>query len=92
MAAFAAAGAEHIHIIGRTEATLLETKSLVHGNSKVSVHAADVNDIEAMTRLASEIGTWNVFIMNAGYVAAPAQIREADLEEYWKCYEVLSSS
>ena len=86
--AFSEANAKHVVLVGRTEASLAETKSLIKGKSHVSVHVADVCDTKSMTKVAETVGTWDVFIMNAGYISTPSPIDRADLDDYWRSYEV----
>ena len=93
--AFASAGAAHIVLVGRTEATLAKTKSLLPNICKVTVHTADVNDEKAMQAVAQAVaqavGTWDVFILNAGYISTPSKIADGNLDDYWKNYEVCAS-
>lgn len=49
-------------------------------------------DATAMGATAAEIGTWDVYIMSAGYVPDKTTIRDADIDDYWKAFEVLLSS
>jgi len=88
---FAAAGAASIHILGRTQATLTETKNLVEREFPavaITVHIADVTDEKAVSKAAKEIGAWDVLVSNAGYLATRSPISEADLTEWWTGFEV----
>ncbi|OCL12820.1 hypothetical protein AOQ84DRAFT_395440 [Glonium stellatum] len=40
-----------------------------------------------MEKIAKAVGTWDVLILNAGFISAPAPISKAPLDEYWKNYE-----
>ncbi|OCL08732.1 hypothetical protein AOQ84DRAFT_221578 [Glonium stellatum] len=52
--AFAASGAKHVVLVGRTESTLLETQKLIpNGTTTCSVFAGSVTDEEAMDRAPS---------------------------------------
>ncbi|KAL9027761.1 MAG: hypothetical protein Q9196_003765 [Gyalolechia fulgens] len=88
--AFAIAGAERLVLIGRTDATLRQTKEYVEGieNSTACLaFTADVRDEKAMEKIAAEVGTWDVLILNAGYMPKPGPIASADISEYWAAYE-----
>jgi NAD(P)-dependent dehydrogenase (short-subunit alcohol dehydrogenase family) len=72
---FARAGAEKIAIIGRTEKTLLETKSKVEAecpSTTVLVSIADISSSESVGKAAHQIrvtfGAWDIFVHNAGYL------------------------
>jgi NADP-dependent 3-hydroxy acid dehydrogenase YdfG len=89
--AFALAGATSIHILGRTESTLAETKEIVEKDVpgvSVSLHTADVVDEIAVRKAASEVGSWDILISNAGYLPAKNPIQEADLNDWWLGFEV----
>ncbi|KAL8996992.1 MAG: hypothetical protein Q9169_003643 [Polycauliona sp. 2 TL-2023] len=88
--AFATAGAERLILIGRTESTLAETQALVQriSNGMTCLYfQADVTDGNAMSRIAAEIGTWDVLVLNAGHLANPTPIASANLSDYWASYE-----
>ena len=87
---FAAAGAAHVAILGRTQEKLSQTKASIsaeHQHSRVSTHVADVADESAMKAAAREIGKWDVLILNAG-VQYPSNIEGADVSAWWKVLEV----
>jgi len=88
--AFAIAGATGIAIIGRKEAPLLDTKKFIESEYSVpvSIHVADITDASAMRKAASEIGEWDVLVMNAGYMATPGTTLGSDIDEWWKAFEV----
>jgi NAD(P)-dependent dehydrogenase (short-subunit alcohol dehydrogenase family) len=89
--AFAQAGAGIIHLLGRTKATLEETRKIVnasHSSIKVEVHVADVADDVAVTAAADKIGSWDVLVANAGYIPSPEFIAGSNAEEWWKTFEV----
>lgn len=95
VSAFAQAGADTIHILGRTKRTLEETKDIVektHPNVKVSIHVADIVDAPAVEKAAKEIGSWDVIVANAGYIPSPDLIESSDADEWWKTFEVWLSS
>lgn len=74
--------------MGRTQSTLLETQKLIPSGTTTSVFAGSVTDEEAMEKIAKAVGTWDVLVLNAGYISAPAPISKAPLDDYWKNYEV----
>ncbi|KAF2458350.1 hypothetical protein BDY21DRAFT_284214 [Lineolata rhizophorae] len=87
--AFAASGVKHLVLTGRTQSTIEETKALLPAKDglKVSTYAVSVMDIEGMQKIASEVGQWDVLVLNAGYISTPAPIAKAPLEEYWGNFE-----
>ncbi|KAL6720840.1 hypothetical protein ACLMJK_002765 [Lecanora helva] len=88
--AFAAAGAEHIVLVGRKESTLSKTRAAVLSGTRqlrCTAFPADVNDEKAMNQIATDIGTWDVFILNAAYIAEPTTIASANISQYWASYE-----
>lgn len=90
--AFAQAGAAKIHISGRREAPLIETKNDVENTVpgvEVLVYAGvDVADEDAVTKMASKVGTWDVFVANAGYLSGKARVVDADSKDWWQSMEV----
>jgi NADP-dependent 3-hydroxy acid dehydrogenase YdfG len=90
--AFAEAGADSIHILGRTEQSLKETQALVEEmqkDVKVIVHVADILDAAALHQTAKKIGSWDVLVANAGYIPKPDLIDTSDPDEWWKTFEVI---
>jgi NAD(P)-dependent dehydrogenase (short-subunit alcohol dehydrogenase family) len=89
--AFAIAGAASIAITGRRPQPLEETKKYIESKYSVPVHsfAADVTDAVAMKKVAAEVGDWDVLVNNAGYLSAPALAKDTDVDEWWKCFEVV---
>jgi NAD(P)-dependent dehydrogenase (short-subunit alcohol dehydrogenase family) len=88
--AFATAGASSIAISGRKEQPLHETKKYIESKFgiSVSIHVADITDAVAMKKAASEIGDWNVLVMNAGYMSAPGGTLDSGGADWWKTFEV----
>lgn len=89
--AYAEAGAAHVAILGRTPKTLSETKAVIEGEglkTKVTTHIADVADEDAVRRAATEVGAWDVLILNAGLLPKAARIENANLGEWWSAFEV----
>lgn len=91
--AFAAAGAKRLVLIGRTDSTLAQAKDSLQASSKSTTcltFRTDITDDKAMHQIAAEVGTWDIFILNAGHLPNPASIVSANLSDYWTTYEVQS--
>lgn len=58
----------------------------------MSVYDADVADEAAITKVASEVGTWDAVVYCAGYMPTPSPVAKADVADFWKSYEVNSPS
>ncbi|KAL8900592.1 MAG: hypothetical protein Q9192_000979 [Flavoplaca navasiana] len=89
--AFAMAGARRLILIGRTESTLSQTRASVQNHSSTItclVFEADVTNERAMGKIAVEVGTWDILILNAGHLANPTPVASATLADYWASYEV----
>ncbi|KAL8932275.1 MAG: hypothetical protein Q9216_006902 [Gyalolechia sp. 2 TL-2023] len=89
--AFAIAGADRVVLVGRTDATLGHTKKCVEEISRSIAclsFNADVTDEKAMKTIAADVGTWDVFILNAGHLPKPGPTASADSSQYWAAYEV----
>ena len=88
---FAAAGATQIAILGRRRNMLEATKANIEkefsGSVKISTHVADVSKEADLVKAAKEIGTWDVLVMNAGYMPTPNKVVETDMEDWWKGFE-----
>jgi NADP-dependent 3-hydroxy acid dehydrogenase YdfG len=90
--AFAEAGADSIHILGRTKRTLDETKELIRvkwPKAKIIVYVADILDVQELEQAAKAIGLWDVLVANAGYMPKPNLIETSDPDDWWKAFEVL---
>jgi NAD(P)-dependent dehydrogenase (short-subunit alcohol dehydrogenase family) len=92
---FAQSGAATIALLGRTEATLLETKQQIeakYANTKVSTYVADIISAPALERAltahANAHGKLHVLIANAGYLPSGRSIVDSDAEEWWTGFEV----
>ena len=78
-------------MIGRTESTLAQSKEAVQAISASTtclVFNADVADDKAMCQIAAQVGSWDVFILNAGHLPKPGPVASADISDYWEAYEV----
>lgn len=88
---FAEAGASKIHILARREANLKTVKANVETlfpKTEVTYHIADVVESSALGTAAASIGKWDVLIANAGYFSARSPIATAEVEEWWRGWEV----
>ena len=89
--AFAAAGATKLHILGRREDKLEETKMVVNSNFPnvtTEIHVGSVSSEDDIRTAAKKIGEWDVFISNAGFLATPGSIKESDPRDWWEGFEV----
>ncbi|KAJ8131665.1 hypothetical protein O1611_g1961 [Lasiodiplodia mahajangana] len=88
--AFATAGAKQLVLVGRDESKLNSTASKLAGvgDAKVSIVVADVTDEAAVKKVADSVENWNVLVHAAGYMNSPAPAAAADLDDYWKAYEI----
>jgi len=89
--AYATAGASHFALLGRTLATLSETKDIVETefpSVRVTTHVVDVADEAAVQKAAKDIGIWDILILNAAAVTRPTSIAQADVNDWWRVFEV----
>ncbi|KAF7956666.1 hypothetical protein EAE96_004000 [Botrytis aclada] len=87
--AFASAGAAHIALLGRTDATLQETAKSIPSTSKTShsVHVADLTKAESLKTAAAAVGKWNILVICSGYCPTPSPIPSSEGEDWWKGFE-----
>ncbi|KAF2180458.1 short chain dehydrogenase, partial [Zopfia rhizophila CBS 207.26] len=85
--AFATAGAKKIALLGGTETSLKETQKRIATSTETAVFLCDVTDEAAVTKVAGSVSTWDVLVLNAGFLSAPSMIASADIDDYWKNYE-----
>ncbi|KAH6671932.1 hypothetical protein B0J14DRAFT_669404 [Halenospora varia] len=94
---FAKSGATSISLLGRTEKTLLETKSKIESSypaTKVSIYVTDIVNkaalVEAFKNIKATHGNVDVLIANAGYLSniQPIAKAENDFDDWWNGYEV----
>ncbi|KAK5677437.1 hypothetical protein LTS10_010009 [Elasticomyces elasticus] len=93
--AYAISGASTIALLGRTEKTLLSTKTQVESASpgtKCYFYVADVVDKEAVKRsladYAAAVGSLHVLVANAGFMPNPGSISESSPEDWFNAFEV----
>ncbi|CAI6266836.1 unnamed protein product [Periconia digitata] len=88
--AFSQANADHIVLTGRTESKLRETESLIRYSNKdvqLSIVVGSVTDETQMKEAASNIGPWDILILNAAVVNDPKPILSQSVEEAWSVVE-----
>jgi len=85
--AFASAGAAKIVLLGRKESTLVETRDALPESCEGLIHTVSVTDSHTLKKIASEVGPWDVLILNAGFLSSPAKIVDADTDDWWQSYE-----
>ncbi|MCJ1322344.1 hypothetical protein MMC15_007692 [Xylographa vitiligo] len=88
--AFAIAGASRFALLGRTVATLEETKRIVEAEYpavQCTTYAVDVADEVAVQKSAADFGTWDVLVLNAGRALKPTPIIETNILDWWNIME-----
>ncbi|KAH7324917.1 hypothetical protein B0I35DRAFT_348081 [Stachybotrys elegans] len=88
---FAKAGAAEVILVGRTVAKLKDTvaalSSTVKTSTRITYHATDITSEADVEKLFAVISaTPDILINNAGFLAAPSNFLDADLNEYWKSF------
>lgn len=92
--AFAAAGAAHIIIMGRSAATLdevAERTRVAYPSTKFSTVPGDVSNEEDVARAFAGAGAVDVVVANAGYLPTPGPIGEGGgprADDWWRAWEV----
>ncbi|KAL9114690.1 MAG: hypothetical protein Q9227_001368 [Pyrenula ochraceoflavens] len=89
--AFAEAGASYIHLLGRQESKLHETRDSIISSfptCQVLTHICDITSAEDVSRAASATGTWDILVLNAGYMEAPSSLLSSSSEEWWRVFTV----
>lgn len=88
--AFAIAGAGHVALLGRTQSTLLSTKSALENEFskvKVTTHIADIADENEVQNAATEVGAWDVLVLNAGVQPQSKPVAKTSVTEWWRTFE-----
>ncbi|KAI1461672.1 hypothetical protein F4805DRAFT_464944 [Annulohypoxylon moriforme] len=88
--AFAAAGAAHIALLGRTEATLMETAALIAlTGSKASYlfYETDLTKAEILESAAAAVGKWHVLVFSSAYCPTLSPLASTDVDDWWKGFE-----
>ncbi|RDW63143.1 SDR family NAD(P)-dependent oxidoreductase [Aspergillus mulundensis] len=84
---FASAGAARIVLIGRDESKLKQTQEALPRHLQTSIHAASVTDEDAITGVATEVGSWDVLVLAAGYLADQMPLKDTAVDEWWQSFE-----
>jgi NADP-dependent 3-hydroxy acid dehydrogenase YdfG len=87
----AKAGSGTIHLLGRRLNALEETKTIIEkeaAGTKVVVQGADVTDETSLKKVATAVGKWDLFVMNAGILPAFNLLKDAKLKDWWIGHEV----
>ncbi|KAI9883171.1 MAG: hypothetical protein M1823_005065 [Watsoniomyces obsoletus] len=90
--AMAQAGADHVVITARkTESLHKEKEDIEKAGAKCTEIAADIADHNAIDKafaqIAKEVGPVHACVTNAG-VTLVSSITEADMDEFWKIFEI----
>ena len=89
--AYATAGASHFALLGRTLATLSETKDIVETEFPsvcVTPYVVDIADAATVQKAADDIGKWDILILNAAALTKPASIAQVTVNDWWRVFEV----
>lgn len=88
------AGAKAVAILGRREKYLTDAKADIQkaGSSKVLTYPADILDEkalnEAFASIEKEAGKIDIVVANAGYLSDMGPVTTADVNEWWKGFEI----
>jgi NAD(P)-dependent dehydrogenase (short-subunit alcohol dehydrogenase family) len=94
---YAASGASVIGLVGRTAASLDNTRNAVlaaHADAKVYAIAGDITSEssikEAVKEFASHTanGTIDILVANAGYLPSVADIDNTDASDWWRGFDI----
>ncbi|EFQ35840.1 short chain dehydrogenase [Colletotrichum graminicola] len=85
--AFATAGASRVILLGRTEAAVAQTAASLPTSVQGDVHAVDITNEEALTKVAAAAGQWDVLVLTAGYVSSPSPVAASSSDEWWQSFE-----
>ena len=92
---FAAAGAAHVVLIGRTQSTLSQMADSIKkefASVTMSTHAADVADEVSIGKVAEQVGKWDILILNAGIIGPKKSAEKSLVADWWSVFEVPSPS
>lgn len=91
---FAKAQAARVILLGRREASLQETASLVSVASsgvETLVRAVDTTDFEGLKTIAAEVGTWDILVIASVHASTVSTLASTDIDEWWQGFEVRPS-
>jgi NAD(P)-dependent dehydrogenase (short-subunit alcohol dehydrogenase family) len=93
--AFATAGSTSIALVGRTLSSLETSAAALRSsfpNIKVLTFVADITDKTAIDAAFAEtkdkLGPIDILISNAGYMSNAALVKDSDVTEWWKAFEI----
>ncbi|KAL9120136.1 MAG: hypothetical protein Q9187_003306 [Circinaria calcarea] len=82
------AGVKHLVLLGRNEANLTETKNhLTPNNANCSIHPVSITDEKALKDIAAAVGTWDILVLNAGFLSNPAPVAQAPVDDWCQSFE-----
>ncbi|CAN8097435.1 unnamed protein product [Discula destructiva] len=87
---FAKAKAARIILVGRREASLEETASLIASSSpgvQSVVRAADTTDFEALKKIAADVGEWSTLVIASVHASAISTLSSTDINDWWQGFE-----
>lgn len=88
---FAKAQAARIILVGRRQANLEETASLISSSSpavQAVVRAADTTDLEALKNIAADVGEWSTLVIASVHASALSTLSSTDIDDWWQGFEV----
>ncbi|KAK2049810.1 short chain dehydrogenase [Colletotrichum somersetense] len=85
--AFASAGAARVILLARSEAAVAQTAASLPSSAQSEVHAVDITNEEALTKVAAAAGQWDVLVLTAGYVSSPSSVAASATDEWWQSFE-----
>ncbi|KAJ4986954.1 short chain dehydrogenase [Stagonosporopsis vannaccii] len=86
--AFTIAGSERPVLIGRTLSTLEKRVTLLPTGPRVEVYALVVTDETKAREAAERVGKWDALILGEARTISFSSSADAEMEEWWKQYEV----
>jgi NAD(P)-dependent dehydrogenase (short-subunit alcohol dehydrogenase family) len=75
-------------LIGRTESALRKTASLLPKDPNFEIYAISVTDEPEVRNVAERVGAWDLLILNAAHPLTPSSIVGAEINDWWRQYEV----
>ncbi|KAH6893017.1 hypothetical protein B0T10DRAFT_481269 [Thelonectria olida] len=93
---FAQSGITHLGLLGRNEKSLLKTKAeieKINPATTVWTYAVDLVGASATQSAIAEFaasteGKIDILVANAGYMPELSSVTDADLEDWWKSFEI----
>ncbi|KIW22233.1 uncharacterized protein PV07_12139 [Cladophialophora immunda] len=95
--AFARAGAQYVAMLDLDRESLQRAKAEIEQDSgckstNLHLFPVDIRNqpaiTEAFSSIESNLGKVNVLVNNAGYQPSPELYRDADIDEWWKSFEI----